>query len=172
MNPISFTLIFLSLAAFLYVLIPLILPGSKKRLENLLIKLSKIGASNNLTFCSQEILQNKVIGIDGIHRKIMILERVKGGYQSSIISLDEVHDCQLITNSGAITRENLKKIINDKITSVSLQFEFINHTQPVSIVFTNGITNSKNEFELLKAKAQYWCAMFSKMLTPQMEARA
>jgi hypothetical protein len=173
MNPIATFLIFLSIASFLYALVPFVVPSSKKRMESLLKKLSRAGAANHLAFCSQEILDNKVIGIDGIHRKIMILEKVKGGYQSSIISLDDVHDCQLVTNSSSITRGSLKKLVEDNAAiTVALQFEFNNHMQPVSIIFTNGIINSKKEFEFLKAKAQYWCAMFSKMLTPQMEARA
>lgn len=173
MNPIASILILLSVASFFYALLPFVAPSSKKRIESLLRKLSKAGDANHLTFCSQEILSNKVIGIDGIHRKIMILERVKGGYQSSIISLDEVHDCQLVTNSGSITRGSLKKIVEDNAAvTVTLQFEFNNHMQPASIIFTSGINNSRKEFEFLRAKAQYWCAMFSKMLIPQMEARA
>lgn len=173
MNPIEVILILLSVASIFYALIPFVAPSSKKRIESLLRKLSRAGADNHLTFCSQEILQNKVIGVDGIHRKIMILEKVKGGYQSSIISLDEVHDCQLVTNSGSITRGSLKKIVEENAAvSLALQFEFNNHTQPASIIFTNSINSSKKEFEFLKAKAQYWSAMFSKMLTPQMEARA
>ena len=135
-------------------------------------KLNHVGADNHLTFCSQEILHNKVIGVDGIHRKIMILERVKGGYQSSIILLDEVHDCQLVTNSDAITRNSLKKIVENNAVTVALQFEFNNHMRPASIIFTNNINSSRKEFEFLKAKAQFWCAMFSKMLTHQREARA
>lgn len=172
MNPIASILIFLCIASFFYALIPFAVPSSKKKIESLLKKLSRVGTANQLTFCSQEILQNKVIGIDGIHRKIMVLEKIKGGYQSSIISLDEVNDCQLVTNSGAITRHRLKKIVEDNNVTLALQFEFVNHTQPASIIFTNSINSSREEFEFLKAKAQYWCAMFSKMLTPQMKARA
>ena len=74
----------------------------------------------------------------------MVLEKVKGGYQSSIISLDDVHDCQLVTNSSSITRGSLKKLVEDNAAiTVALQFEFNNHMQPVSIIFTNGIINSK-----------------------------
>ena len=50
---------------------------NRKKKENLFLQLSREGTANNLIFCSQEILQNKVIGIDGIHRKIMILEKMQ-----------------------------------------------------------------------------------------------
>lgn len=173
MKPIPDILILLAVVSFLYILIPFLIPTSKRKKENLFRNLSREGAANNLIFCSQEILQNKVIGFDGIHRKIMILEKKDDGYHSSIISLDEVHDCQLVTHSGSMTNGNLKKWgAANHPAILELQFDFNNHTQPASIIFSNGIINSKKEFAFLKAKAEYWCIMFSKMLNPQMEVRA
>ncbi len=170
---IPILLILLAVVSLFYVLLSFFAPTSKKKMENLIRKLNTEGAANHLTFCSQEILQNKVLGIDGIHRKIMILEKKKDGYYSSIISLDEVHDCQLVTKSGSINNGNLKKWISEnRPATLELQFDFNNHTQPASIIFSNGILNSQKEFTFLKAKAEYWCVMFSKMLTPQMEVRA
>lgn len=173
MTPIPFILILLTVFSLFYVLIPFFESASKRRIENLLRRLSREGSANHLTFCSQEILQNKVIGFDGIHRKILILEKKKDAYYSSIISLDEVHDCQLVTHSGSMTGGTLKKL--DRVnypTTLELQFDFNNHSQPASIIFSNGILNSKREFDFLKAKAEYWCVLFSKMLVPQMEVRA
>ena len=169
--PVILTL--LAVISLLYVSFSFFAPNSKKKIEFLLRKLSREGAANHLTFCSQEILQNKVLGIDGIHRKIMILEKRKNAYYSSIISLDEVHDCQLINNSGLIKKSVLKAHNNENHpAALELRFDFNNHNQPASIVFSNGIFNSKKEFAFLKAKAEFWCAMFSKMLNPQMEVRA
>jgi|SRR6185312_1095714 len=173
MNPIPFILILLAVVSLFYVVIPFFASTSKRRMENLVRKLNSAGAASQLTFCSQEILHNKAIGIDGIHRKIMILEKKKEGYYSSIIALDEVHDCQLVTKSDSINSSNLKKLgTANHAATLELQFEFNNHTQPASIIFSNGIFNSKREFDFLKAKAEYWCVMFSKMLHPQMEVRA
>lgn len=166
-------LISLAAVSLFYILIPFFTSTSKRRIENLVRKLNFEGAANNLTFCSQEILQNKVIGIDGMHRKIMILEKKSDGYYSTIISLNEVHDCQIVTKSHSIHGKNLKKLRTANYpATLELQFDFNDHTQPVSIIFSNGIINSKKEFAFLKAKAEYWCTMFSKMLNPQMEVRA
>lgn len=173
MAPIPVILILLTVVSLFYISIPFFAPTSKKKMENLLRKLSREGAANHLTFSSQEILQNKVLGIDGIHRKIMILEKKEDAYYSSIISLDEVHDCQVVNNSDLINRNNLKKSRSESSpANLELRFDLNNHTQPVSIIFSNGITNSKKEFTFLKAKAEYWCVMFSKMLNSQIEARA
>lgn len=156
---IPILLILLAFLSLSYVSLSFFVSTSKNKIKILIKKLNIEGSAKHLTFCSQEILQNKVLGVDGIHRKIMILEKKKDGYYSSIISLDEVHDCQVVTKSSSAE-------------TLELQFEFNNHTQPASIVFTNGIFNSQKEFAFLKAKAEYWCIMFSKMLTPQMEVRA
>ncbi|HET7119306.1 MAG TPA: hypothetical protein VFI29_22615 [Hanamia sp.] len=173
MTPIPTVLILLAVVSLFYVLIPFFTSTSKRRIENLVRKLNLEGAANNLTFCSQEILQNKVIGIDGIHKKIMVLEKKSDGYYSSIISLDEVHDCQLVTKSGSINSSNLKKFsVTNQPSTLELQFDFNNHTQPASIIFSNGSINSKKEFAFLKAKAEYWCTMFTKMLSPQMDVQA
>lgn len=166
-------LILIAVVSLFYISIPFFTSTTKRKNESLCRNLSRQGAANNLTFCSQDILQNKVIGFDGIHRKIMILEKKKDGYYSSIISLDEVHDCQLVTSQGLINNSNFKRVagVNHPAT-LELQFEFNNHIQTASIIFSNGIANSKKEFAFLKAKAEYWRIMFSKMLSPQMEVRA
>ena len=173
MSPVFIIFIVFIAAALIFHFISLVTNTTQKKKENLCLRLSREGTVNNLTFCSQEILQDKVIGIDGIHRKIMILEKKKDGYYSSIISLDEVHDCQLVTSQGLINNSNFKRVagINHPAT-LELQFEFNNHIQTASIIFSNGIANSKKEFAFLKAKAEYWCIMFSKMLSPRMEVRA
>ena len=147
--------------------------NEKKKKERLFIRLSQEGTANDLTFCSQEILQNKVIGIDGIHRKIMILERIKSSYNCSIICLDEVQHCELVANTGILNVGNLRQFdIEKNQAAIELQFEFKNQAQPASIKFYDSLLNSKKELVLLKAKAEYWSVMLSKMLNRQVSVRA
>jgi len=173
MTPI-FTIFSLIISAtFIFGLLSFFVNHEKKKKERLFIRLSREGAANNLTFCSQEILQNKVIGIDGIHRKIMILEQIKNSYNCSIICLDEVQHCELVTNTGALNTDNLRRFdIEKNQAAIELQFEFKNHAQPASIIFYDGLLHSKKELALLKAKAEYWSVMFSKMLNRQVSVRA
>ncbi len=146
---------------------------SKRKKEKLFSQLSKEGDTNGLTFCSQELLVDKLIGIDGIHRKIMILERDKKGYSSSIISLDEVHHCQVVTNENEVARSNFKTF-SDQIKSIvlELRFEFNNSHETASIFFAKGLNTSKKEIELLRQKADFWSVMFSKMMTHHVSVRA
>ena len=140
---------------------------AKRKKEKMFRQLSREGITNGLTFCSQEILEDKVIGIDGIHRKILILEQKKNTYQTSIISLDEVQHCQLVDDE-VVFPDDCKNLGQQIKTGVlELQFEFNNHRQAASITFATGLTNSKRELALLRAKAEYWSVMFSKMLNQQ-----
>lgn len=172
MNPVTILLIVLTAGVLFHFFLSFISYYNKKKKNDLVRRLCHEGAANNLVFCSQEILQNKVIGIDGIHRKIMILEKTKNTYHCSTISLDEVHDCQLVAQSGSIKKNRNNKLFYKQATTLALQFEFNNHSRPASIIFSNGLINSGRELAFLQVKAEYWRVMFSKMLNRQAEARA
>ncbi len=173
MNPVAIMVILLTVGLLFWGSVSFITVHAKKKKEHLLRKLCREGAAHDLIFCSQEILQNKVMGFDGIHRKIMILEKKKKAYQCSTISLDEVHDCQLVTHSGSPQKGyHERSNSGHRAATLELLFEFNNHSRPASIIFSNGLINSTREFVLLKAKATYWCVMFSKMLNRQVELRA
>ncbi len=159
--------------AFIFRSVNFFTNSAQKKSENLCSRLSKEGSANNLIFCSQEILHDKIVGIDGIHRKIMILEKIKHTYNCSVISLDEVQNCELITSGGSLNPGFLKRFgIEKNMDAIELRFEFKNHAQPASIIFYDSLNNSKRELELLKAKSEYWSVMLSKMLTRQVRARA
>ena len=174
MNPITIVFILLATGLLFFGSLPYFTGYAKKRKEDMVRKLCQEGAAHNLIFCSQEILENTVIGIDGIHRKIMILEKTKKTYHCSTISLDEVHDCHLVTQSNIMTMGNNKTVrVNARPSTIlALQFEFNNHSQPASIIFGNGLMNSSRELAFLKAKAESWCVIFSKMLNKPIEVMA
>ena len=103
----------------------------------------------------------------------MILERIKNSYNCSIICLDEVQHCELVTSTGILNAGNLRQFdIEKNQAAIELQFEFKNQAQPASIKFYDSLLNSKKELTLLKAKAEYWSVMLSKMLNRQVSVRA
>lgn len=168
---VIFTLVF-GVALF-FRLVPYIFHNEKKEKQNLCLRLSQEGTANDLVFCSQEIFHHMVIGFDGIHRKIMMLEKSEKQYNCSVISLDEVQNCELITNRGDYEDDNgYHKQADKELQAIELHFQFKNHAQPASIIFYDSLRNSKRELFLLKAKAEYWSEMFSKMITQQVRVRA
>ena len=146
---------------------------SKRKKVKLCSRLSKEGANNGLIFCSQELLANTVIGVDGIHRKILVVERKAHHYHSTVISLEEVHHCQVFSTEGLLRRKNFKTLSEHlKSVVLELRFEFNNSHETASIIFAKGLNTSKRELELLHAKAEFWSVMFSKMLTNHISVRA
>jgi len=173
MNPIVFIFTLLVVGFLLKTFLSFYVNHARQEKAHLLKKLYREGAANDLIFCSQEVLQNRVIGIDGIHRKIMILEKTKNNYHCSTISLDEVNDCQVVTTPGFVNGGYHKKWRNDlEGTTLELIFRFNNQSQPASIVFCNDLIKSTKEFIFLKAKAEYWRVMLSKMATRKIEVEA
>lgn len=172
MNPVTIIFIIFTTGLLFYVSVSFISRFAKKKKEILVRKLCQQGADQNLIFCSQEIFENKVMGFDGIHRKIMILEKIKNIYHTSTISLDDVHDCRLITKHDSTTEQNDSANDGTQDDTLELFFEFNNDSEPALITFWNSLINSKNDFAFLKAKAECWCTIFSKMLNRQIELRA
>lgn len=171
MNPIILVSVFFAACLFFWKSLPYFTEGAKKKKENMIRKLCREGAAQNLVFCSQEVFQNKVMGFDGIRRKIMVLEEINSSYHCTTISLDEVHDCRVVFYAG-LTKKDERRHANKRATTLGLQFEFNNHSESESIIFGNEVINSSKELVFLKAKAEYWSVMFSKMLNRKMEARA
>ncbi|KAA9038136.1 hypothetical protein FW778_15400 [Ginsengibacter hankyongi] len=173
MLPITIIFSLLFFAAFIFRCISFFSRLARKRKEGAFLQLSREGAANNLIFCSQEMLQNKVIGIDGIHRKILIVEKIKNKYNSSLISLNEVQNCKLVTKYKTSEPGNITQSENSKnLFAIELEFEFRNRAKTASIMFYDGLINSQRELLLLKAKAEYWSVMLSKMITRPVRVRA
>jgi hypothetical protein len=165
MQPILLYFILFTSAVILLGFLPFFYKNSRKKKENLFVRLSREGSANNLTFCCQEILQNKVLGFDGINRKVMILEKVEHHYNCDVISLDEVQNCSVkICNGTSNHGHHDYSKMEKKTQSIELQFEFKNSATVTSIIFYQNSFNSRKELALLKAKAEYWKAMFSKIL--------
>ena len=174
MSPFFTTTIFFAIAILATRVSKLLLNKRKSVKERLFRQLSKEGSANNLVFCSQEMLSNKVMGVDGIHRKLMILEKVGRKYQSGIISLDAMQSCDLKKSYGSKVNENAGDVqIERALSKIELQLGARNDGRPASITFYDHLLNSRREVVLMKAKAEYWSVMFSKMLVGQVkEARA
>jgi len=90
---------------------------------------------------------------------VVVLEKVDRKYKTSVWSLDEVESCEL-KKSFSLSK-NLNKI--------ELQFGFKNNSTPAYVTFYDQFVNSKREIVLLKAKAEYWSLMLSKMLSCRTE---
>ena len=71
--------------------------------------LSKLGSMFNLSFLSHELLDEKIFGVDGIKRKVLVVEENNGSNSSYIIELDKVKSISMKTVYDSIRLEELRK---------------------------------------------------------------
>ncbi len=172
MSPISILFILVAFLALCFRSLTLFSDFAKKKKKDPFLELSREGTANDLVFCSQEMLQNKVIGIDGIHRKIMILEKIRNKYNCSLISLNDVQNCKLVTRYVSSDNDAKNASPKKNLFAIELQFEFKNRAEAASIIFYDSLVNTARELVLLKAKAEYWSVMLSKMIAKPVKVRA
>jgi hypothetical protein len=137
----------------------------KKTSTELLNHFSKLGTENNLSFSSQEILENCIIGLDGIQRKLLILKKIdKDEYDSILLDLNEVRKC---SKKNIYTRVNIgtskKERFENHLDKIVLDFDFIDNRQPVQILFFEPITNHIFAMLELEQKAKKWETILSQI---------
>jgi hypothetical protein len=135
-------------------------------MNKLLKHFSLLGAQNGLSFSAQEILNNCVLGLDGVHRKILVVTREDDYYGSFIINLNEVRNCTVKKIYGTIRANDLKDHkLEQYLEKIVLHFDL--HERPsVEIVFYKNFENHIYETQELEQKAKHWEAILSKMRTP------
>lgn len=129
--------------------------------------LSRLGSEHDLNFSSHEILTKHIMGLDGIRRKILVLNTngdAPGIYK--IIDLNEVKDCSIIKQYGNIRRGELRtKPLEEHLQSLLLNFSLKKRSDPVRIVFYDHLQNDISELRSLEAKARNWKTLISKLRT-------
>jgi len=137
----------------------------RKTASELLNHFSKLGTENKLSFSSQEILENCIIGLDGIQRKLLILKKIdQDEYDSILLDLNEVKKC---SKKNIYTRVNIgtskKERFENHLDKIVLDFDFIDNRQPVQILFFEPITNHVFAMSELDQKAKKWETILSQI---------
>jgi len=138
----------------------------RRRTAALLANFSKAGTENNLSFSAQEILNNCALGLDGIHRKLLVLKKInETNYNSFVIDLNDVNAC---------SKKNIYKTVNmggskvpkleNHLEKIALKFEFTDGRQPIEIPFYSYVDNHALEIEELGQKVKNWEIIISQIL--------
>lgn len=138
----------------------------RKRMNRLLHRFSELGSSYNLTFSSQEILQDCIIGLDGVNRKILVTRSAEDVIShSELIALSEVKSCSVIRQYGTIKSGELRvKKLETYLERVALHFEREGNQPSIEIPFYQHRKNGLHELERLEKKARHWEMLLSKMI--------
>lgn len=154
-------------AAVILLLVSLDKTQKRKSMNQLLHAFHQKGSEHHLTFSSQELLKSTIIGLDGLHRKLLVLEQwEEGAFSTLLIDLKDVKSCSLKKEYGTINGGDLKaKKLEHFLRTMTLQFVLYGKS-PVEVVFYNHLDQHISEMADLENKARHWEAVLSKMIVP------
>ena len=117
----------------------------RKKMDKLFERFRASGVENKISFSSQELLTDSILGLDGVGRKIY----------------------------GSIRVGELKKRkLNEYLDKIVLHFEFANSKPPVEVCFYKHVDHSIYHLAELEQKARHWELVINKMLKTKSEKTA
>jgi len=156
-----------SIVAITWFLVSINKRQTKKKREQLLHRFSQLGTEYNLSYASQEVLKERVIGLDGVNRKLLVLEETNGQQSYYIIDLEEVKNCTVNKIYSSGQGSGNQKSMDNPLFIIALQFDFKDKRPPVQLPFYDHLTNHVFETAELEEKAKDWEAILSKMLAKE-----
>ncbi len=166
MSTIAFSVIIVLFVVFLFVGFTYINNKQRKKAVNMLLEeLSKSGAENNLTFSSQELLNDAIIGFDAMRLKLLILQKDgEDAYKLKIVDLESVRNCSVKKIFKPFYEDNSpEKSIENYLDKIVLQFEFADNRESIEVNFYRHITNNIYEMQDMEHKARKWESMLLQM---------
>lgn len=159
--------VILGIAGLSFMLVSLHNRANKIKAEKLLRHFSESGTEHNLSFTSQEVLRNRIIGVDGLKGKVMFLEHSDADPVCSIIDLAQTKSCRVSKSFGnANAGDSTKQHADRYLHTIALEFDFRRgHT--VALPFYNHLSDSIQDAAERETKAKNWEAMLLKMMAKE-----
>ena len=162
------TIIFLVIVVVetcIYTLIFIVMKHRSKKFDKTrYLQLSELGSKFSLSFSSHEVLGNKIMGLDGINKKLLVLEQTDGQSHSYIIDLDEAKAISVKKIYSGINAGELKKRrIEEFLKTILLQFEFGNGKEDIVFHFYESKVDNIYDVPGLERKIKNWQVILSKM---------
>jgi len=158
-------------AAICFLVVRLDKKQRRNALNQLLHAFHKAGSERNLTFSSQEMLKDSIIGLDGVHRKLLVLERTADGVlKSFVIDLNEVKSCAVRKAYGTTSGGDQGAGKPEQyLQTISLHFK-LDDGPPADVFFYKHFENNIYQMAELESKAKHWEVVLTKMLSPMKKA--
>jgi len=142
----------------------------KQKKEKLLHQFSQLVTANSLSFTSQEILHHGIIGLDGLNKKLLILESNGEEHSWSVIKLEEVKTCNVKRIYQTINAGTLKKpVMEEHLEKIVLRFELKDEKSRIDVPFFVFSENHIYEIAELEEKAKRWETILSKMISDKVK---
>lgn len=135
-------------------------------------EISEFGSRLSLSFSSVLSLGNKTIALDGIRKKLLVLDNSEGVNINCIIDLNKVKTIWLKKTYNSIQPgELMEKELEKFLESILLQFEYREEGEPFSLPFYEQGKNETGNLPMLERNARNWQMILSKMITPKEKFR-
>jgi hypothetical protein len=132
------------------------------------LQLRELSSKFSMSFSSYEVLGNKIIGLDRINKKLLVLEEADGQSNSYIIDLNEVKVISVKKIYNGIKAGELKKRrVEEFLKTINLRFEFENGNKDRAWSFYESEINKIYDLPRLERKAKNWQMILSKMTGTQ-----
>jgi hypothetical protein len=138
--------------------------NNSKRNKALIHFFNQAGTDYGLAFSSQEVLKNKIIGLDGLHQTLSVYDFLHS-HDIIHIPLSAVNSCMLKKKYETIQFGN--ESANDteqQLRSINLEFTFNNNRDPVSVSFYDSSINTIYEMAELEEKTKNWETILCKII--------
>lgn len=164
-------IIIISVLVFIVALLVVLNNRDRKKVTlELLERFSRLAMQHNLSFSSQEILENAIIGVDGIQRKVLFISRSGSEkYESILVDLHDVKSCSVrnVYRSVNVATGKEKKL-EQLLDRIVIEFEKKYGGEPVQITFFQQMVNHFSLMKELEQKAKNWQSMLSKLISNDM----
>lgn len=158
------------LLAFIAIFILLLAANERKKnrrtLNELLLSFSQSAIKYNLSISGQEVINESMIGLDAVHRKLLVVYKNKDNvYDDLVIDLSEVTHCSVESVSKIIDHGNSKSKLDQLLEKIVLRFLFNSGNVAYDFPFYT-YSNSVYELPGLQQKARQWQTYINPLLKP------
>ena len=165
-------LVILCISVVLFMLVFLHNRSNRLKTVKLLRRFSELGTEYNLSFTGKEIMQNRIIGVDGLKSKLLFLEHSAADPVYYVIDLTEAKRCYVSKLYGSsYTGNSPERRAERYLHTIALEFDFMNGSHTIALPFYDHVTDAIQHAADMEAKAKNWESVLLKML-PKEKKRA
>lgn len=138
-----------------------------KKLSRLFNQSSEMASRNDLRFSSQLVLNDMVLSVDGIHRKLLVVKE-DAAYRIidlNLVRLCTVHKEYFTIQAGALDNHTIEHYLK----TISIQLSFYTGEVMSLPFYEKGIDHLHQAFEC-EAKARDWESMLNKLILKEKRA--
>ncbi len=125
---------------------------------------NRIASEHHISFTKHEKFNNKIIGLDGLKKMLVIFE-FENKDHPILINLSDLRSCTLVKEYGHINAGNENKPKLERYTqSIDLVFTFKNKSESITVTLYENHMNGIDQMLSLEASGKDWETILSQSI--------